>query len=137
VTRLRSIGGRPVVLQHSYAPGRLRDELPHFDGTESLYAFLRHWAGLVAGGYHETVTAESTSVAVAEILDLDSGAPILVARRITTTGSGHPFLYDEAFLPSERVTVAITRRGAGTSVAVSPRIAMPTETMPADGAATN
>jgi GntR family transcriptional regulator len=121
LTRLRGVGGQPVVLQHSYAPGRLRAELADFDGTESLYAFLRHRAGLVAGGYRETVTAESTPVAVAEILGLDAGGPILVARRTTTTTDGRPFLYDEAYLPAERVAVTITRRGAGTSVALSPQ----------------
>lgn len=120
LTRLRCIGGQPVVLQHSYAPGRLRDELAGFDGSESLYAFFRHRAGLVAGGYQETVTAEAASVAVAEILRLDAGGLILIARRTTTTAAGKPFLYDEASLPTERIALTITRRGSGTSVDLSP-----------------
>jgi GntR family transcriptional regulator len=135
LTRLRSIGGRPVVLQHSYAPGHLRAELADFAGTESLYAFLRHRAGLVAGGYQETVTAESTSVAVAQILGLDAGGPILVACRTTTTATGQPFLYDEAYLAPERVAMTITRRGAGTSVDLAPYLAKPAaSTNPGDAA---
>jgi GntR family transcriptional regulator len=136
LTRLRGIGGRPVVLQHSYAPGRLRAELADFTSTESLYAFLRHRAGLVAGGYQETVAAETAPDAVAEVLGLDAGGPILVARRTTTTAVGQPFLYDEAYLPPDRVTMTITRRGAGTSVDLAPFLATPADSVRGGDAAT-
>jgi GntR family transcriptional regulator len=135
LTRLRGIGGRPVVLQHSYAPGRLRSDLANFAGTESLYAFLRHRAGLVAGGYQETVTAETAPDAVAEVLGLEAGNPILVARRTTTTAAEHPFLYDEAYLPPERVAMTITRRGVATSVDLAPYLAPPAESTNPGGAA--
>jgi DNA-binding GntR family transcriptional regulator len=136
LTRLRGIGGRPVVLQHSYAPGRLRAELADFAGTESLYAFLRYRAGLVAGGYQETVSAESAPDTVAAVLELDAGGPILVARRTTTTAAGQPFLYDEAYLPPDRVTMTITRRGAGTSVDLAPFLATPADSARGGDAAT-
>jgi GntR family transcriptional regulator len=125
LTRLRLVGSVPVVYQHSYAPGRLRAEFADYDGTVPLYAFLRHRAGLVAGAYRESVTAVPTPGNIADILQLGAGAPILLARRTTATVQGQPFLYDEAYLPPERIAVTITRQGTRYTVDLSPLLGAP------------
>jgi GntR family transcriptional regulator len=122
LTRLRLVGGVPVVYQRSCAPGRLRADLAAYDGTTPLYAFLRHRAGMVAGAYRETVTAVPTPADVADVLQLGTGAPILLARRTTATVQGQPFLYDEAYLPPERIAVTITRQGTRYTVDLSPML---------------
>lgn len=124
LTRVRLVGGLPIVHQCSYAPGRYRTELARYDGTVPLYAFLRDQMGLIAGAYRDTLTAEPIPVAVAEVLGLEAGTPILVSRRTTATAHGHPFLYDEACLPPGRIQVTITRQGARCTVDLSPTFAV-------------
>jgi DNA-binding GntR family transcriptional regulator len=123
LARLRLVDERPIVYQVSYAAGRQRAHLAAYDGAVSLYAWLRQRAGLVAGAYCEWVGAEAAPSAVAAALGLRAGEPILVARRTTATIDGQPFLYDEAYLPTGRVALTITRQGTRTSVEIAPVLA--------------
>ena len=120
LARVRLIEGRPIVYQVSYAQGRVHAHLASYDGAVPLYAFLRDRAGLVAGAYRETITAEPTPAAAGEVLGLRVGEPILVSRRTTATVHGEPFLYDEAYLPPDRVRVSVSRQGAHCAVELSP-----------------
>lgn len=120
LARVRLVEGRPIVYQLSYAAGPLRAHAAAYDGAVPLYAFLRARAGLVAGAYRETVTAEPAPAPVAEALGLAVTSPILVARRTTATPDGRPFLYDEAYLPPGRVQLTVTRQGARCAVELAP-----------------
>ena len=123
LTRLRLVGGTPIVYQRSYAAGRAGSSLARYDGSIPLYAFLRDRAGLLAASYRETITAEPTPATVADVLGTSAGAPILVSRRTTATAHGDPFLYDEAYLPTDRMRVTITRQGARCTAELSPILA--------------
>ncbi|HEV2125034.1 MAG TPA: UTRA domain-containing protein, partial [Chloroflexota bacterium] len=74
----------------------------------------------LAAAYRETVTAASVPSDVAQVLGLAEGAPILVSRRTTATADGHPFLYDEAHLPPDRIQVAIARQGTRCTINLAP-----------------
>lgn len=111
LTRLRRIGDRGIVYQRSYLAGRYRAQVRRYDGKAPLYTFLRDRLGVVAAAYREALTAETASGHVAETLGLVEGAPVLVSRRTTATLDGQPFLYDEAYLPTDRVQVVVTRQG--------------------------
>jgi len=111
LTRLRLVGGWGIVYQRSHLAGRYRAQLRRYDGMAPLYTFLRDRLGLVAAAYREALTAETTPEHVAETLRLPVGAPVLVSRRTTATVDGQPFLYDEAYLPPDRVQVVVTRQG--------------------------
>lgn len=123
-TRLRLVGGLPIVYQHSYIAGRYRAALGAYTGDVPLYAFIRQRVGLHAGAYRETLTAEPTPGAIAEALGLLSGAPIGVARRVTATAEGLPFVYDEAYLPPARVRVTISRVGVRCTAELTPMLAV-------------
>jgi GntR family transcriptional regulator len=123
LTRVRLIEGRPIVCQVSYVAGRLGADMAGYDGAAPLYAFLRDRAGRVAGAYRETITAEATPPTAAEVLGRRAGEPILVSRRTTATAHGEPFLYDEAYLPPDRVRVSVSRQGTRCSVELSPILA--------------
>ena len=120
LSRVRLIEGRPIVYQASYAAGLLRGHLAAYDGAVPLYGFLRDRAGLVAGAYRETIAAEPMPGVPAEALGLRCGDPVMVARRTTATAHGQPFLYDEAYLPSDRVRVSVSRQGARCAVDLLP-----------------
>lgn len=111
LTRVRIVGGRPLVHQRSYMAGRHRPALAQYDGTIPLYAFLRDRLGLLAVTYRETVTAAAVAPDVARVLDVAPGTPVMVSRRTTATADGQPLVYDEAHLPPSRVQMAITRQG--------------------------
>ncbi len=111
LTRVRLVGGVPLVHQRSYLAGRYRTKLARYDGATPLYAFLRDRMGLLAVAYRETLTAEAVPADVAQVLGLESGLPVLVSRRTTATADGQPLLYDVAHLPPSRVHVSITRQG--------------------------
>lgn len=120
IARLRLVGGVPIVYQRSYLVGRHSGQLASYDGTVPLYAFLREQTGLRAASYREAITAAPTTAEVARSLGVTTGSPILVSRRTTATAHGEPFLYDEAYLPPERVQVTVTREGTRYALGLTP-----------------
>lgn len=111
LTRVRLLGGAPIVHQRSFVAGRHRAALARYDGAVPLFAFLRDRTGLVAAAYRETLTAGPAPGDVAEALGIAAGTPIMVSHRTAATADGHPLLYDEAHLPPGRVEVSIRRQG--------------------------
>jgi DNA-binding GntR family transcriptional regulator len=125
LSRLRLVGGRGIVYQRSYLAGRYRARLRRYDGAAPLYTFLRDRLGLVAAAYRETLTADGTPRDVAEALHCAAGAPVLVSRRTTATADGRPFLFDEAYLPPDRVQVVVSRQGTRCVTDLVPVFATP------------
>ena len=125
LTRLRLVGGRGIVYQRSYLAGRYRAQLRRYESTAPLYTFLRDRLGLVAAAYREALTAETTPERVAAALDVAAGAPVLVSRRTTATADGRPFLFDEAYLPPDRVQVVVSRQGTRCTTDLVPILAAP------------
>ena len=124
-TRLRLVGGLGIVYQRSFLAGRHRVQLRRYDSTAPLYTFLRDRLGLVAASYREVWSAETMPQHVAEAMDVARGAPVLVSRRTTATADGRPFLFDEAYLPPDRVQVVVTRQGTRCSTDLVPVFAAP------------
>lgn len=120
LTRVRLLGGVPIVHQRSFIPGRHRAALARYDGTVPLFAFLRERTGLVAAAYRETLTAGPAPGDVAEALGIAAGTPIMVSRRTAATADGHPLLYDEAHLPPGRVEISIRRQGTRCRAELTP-----------------
>ncbi len=129
LTRVRLVGGVPLVHQRSYLAGRHRTKLARYDGTTPLYEFLRDRMGLLAAAYRETLTADAIPADVAQVLSLSAGVPVLVSRRTSATADGQPLLYDEAHMPPSRVQVVITRQGSRCGMDLVP-ILQPREAAP-------
>jgi DNA-binding GntR family transcriptional regulator len=60
-----------------------------------------------------------------EALGGATGTPVLVSRRTTATADGRPFLFDEAYLPPDRVRVVVSRQGTRCTTDLVPVFAAP------------
>ena len=56
---------------------------------------------------HQTITAEVADGPTARLLDTDTGAALLVSRRVTSDTDGTPVLYSEHRYPADRTTFEI------------------------------
>lgn len=91
ISRVRSVGGHPVVLVHSYLPYALCPGLIQADlRQQSLYAYLGQEYGLrVAAGRRE-IEAVLASEEEGRLLEVERGAPLLRLESISFLEDGRP-----------------------------------------------
>lgn len=94
ITRVRSVGGHPVVLVSSYLPYALCQSLIHADlRHQSLYAFLEQEVGLrIAAGRRE-IEAVLASEEEGRLLEVERGAPLLRLESVSYLEDGRPMEY--------------------------------------------
>jgi len=100
ITRLRSVGGHPVVLVSSFLPYALCPDLIEADlRLQSLYAFLEQECGLrIAAGRRE-IQAVLAGEEEARLLQIERGAPLLRLESVSFLEDGRPMEYfDGLFL---------------------------------------
>jgi GntR family transcriptional regulator len=117
--RLRLVNGRPVALQTSCAGPEAAEALAAYTPDGSLYAALarRGWVPVAA---EETLTAVALPAAAAALLATPAGSPGWRSARLTRDDRGRALLYDEAYLPGERIRLRLERRGRETRAAFEP-----------------
>jgi DNA-binding GntR family transcriptional regulator len=111
LTRLRSFEQLPLIYQLSYFPGRYACTLRSHSPEIPLYAFLRDRLGLVATVYQESLVPKMLPEEAAMQLQTPPGALSLFSRKTSFSADGKPFLYDEAYIPENRMEVSIERSG--------------------------
>ena len=122
VVRRRSIGGKPVVLQHSFLDAVTWSKISAVDlATTSLYDALADACGLVLDRASETLRAVGLSADDADTLDVEAGLPSLESVRISTTRDGRPFLYDRALLSGTATEIRAERSAGGMRVGYQAR----------------
>lgn len=87
VERLRLAGGVPMALERGYYSTQAAPDLGSHDLTGSLYSILANAYGLTVDRAEQTVWAENAESAVAEVLEVSAGAPLMVFRRTSGAGS--------------------------------------------------
>lgn len=127
LSRLRLVEGKPVALQHSYLGGRFLGVIREYTPAIALYAHLRDTAGLVATSYQEEVKSRAVTPREAGKLQVESGSTCFVSHRTSFSDGAEPVLFDEALLPAERISIAVTRRGTVFEVSyrLTPDLARP------------
>jgi GntR family transcriptional regulator len=114
LTRVRRVGAQPIVLQSSYLGGALREVVERYTPDRSLYEMVREATGRAPLAAEETLCALALGPDAAALLAVESGAPGWIAARTTYDAEGLPLVYDEAFFPSERVELQLSRRAGQT-----------------------
>lgn len=109
LVRLRRVSGRPIALQHSYLPDSLRSLVESYNPDRSFYEFLRESSGRLPISATETLQCTALSREVAGLLECEPNGPAWHSMRVTTDGNGMPLLYDEAWLPGDRVDLQLTK----------------------------
>ncbi|WP_158587803.1 GntR family transcriptional regulator [Clavibacter lycopersici] len=89
--RLRSAGGEPIALIHTWLPGRIAAELSADQLTDaSLHALLRTRLGITIASGRRQVRAVGASAALASSLRVAEGSPVLVLEGTSLDGAGEP-----------------------------------------------
>jgi GntR family transcriptional regulator len=94
ISRLRSVGGHPVVLVSSYlpyalCPGLIQADLRH----QSLYAYLEQEYSLRIGGGQREIEAVLATDEEARLLEVERGAPLLRLESVSFLEDGRPMEY--------------------------------------------
>lgn len=88
--RVRLIDGEPLLYEISHINETLAPGLATFDLAGSLYhTLLNHYRITLAGG-EETIEAVSADAELAELLDVEPGAPLVYTERTVVTDKGQP-----------------------------------------------
>jgi GntR family transcriptional regulator len=117
IERLRLIGERPVVYQQSYLPAWIADRLEGIDlGAISLYDHIQSELRIELSRAQEKIHAVVLAASEALLLDEARGAAALLSERVTYATSGDPIVFDRAFMPGGRVSVATERLVSDVSV---------------------
>jgi DNA-binding GntR family transcriptional regulator len=108
--RLRSVDSRPIVYQRSFLPKWVAAPLDGVDLSRgSLYDVLDQELGVVVERAHETIRAVELGGVEAQVLTAAPGSPAILSERLTFTTGERPIIYDEAFMPGDRVVVSAER----------------------------
>jgi len=110
LARLRRVDRSPVAYQCSYLPYGLREVIREYGPHASLYERLRERTGRLPAGADEALRAVALPEPAARLLEREPGAVGWMSRRTTFSAAGEPLVYDEAFLPGDRVELALRRR---------------------------
>lgn len=84
ILRIRHAGGRPLIHEDRYVPTSLVPGLTTDHLAGSLYSLLTEEYAIAIGSIDEVIRAEAAEAAIAELLDIAVGAPIL-----TVYGTGY------------------------------------------------
>ncbi|MDR6507961.1 GntR family transcriptional regulator [Arthrobacter oryzae] len=109
VRRLRLANGAPVSVDESWLPPRLLPDLLAEDLTGSLYRVLSA-SGHPVQHVEQTVEAAAAPEETAALLDIEPGAPVLLFRRRSFTGTddpGTPIEYSISTYRSDRYQVSM------------------------------
>ncbi len=108
VSRLRSTGEHPLLLETSYVPharcpGLEREDLER----QSLYTLLETRYGHRLRAARQSIEAATASVYESDLLGVEEGAAMLVLEGVTVTDLGWPIEWFKAMYRGDRVKIAI------------------------------
>jgi GntR family transcriptional regulator len=110
VERLRLVGGQPVAFQHSQLQPWLSEPLAEVDlSVLSIYTYLQGALGIELAHAQERIHAISLGPQEATLLGEEPAAAALLSERVTFSATGAPLMFDLAYLPGDRVSVATER----------------------------
>ena len=124
IERLRFVGPEPVVCQHSQLQPWLGEALEQLDLTNiSLYDYLQGELRIELAHAQERIHAIVLAAHEATLLEQEPGAAALLSERVTFSIAGAPIMFDRAFLPGDRVSVATERFISDVTVGYELRLA--------------
>jgi GntR family transcriptional regulator len=124
IERLRSVGQEPVAYQHSQLQPWLAEPLSQVDLSEvSVYTYLQSELGIELAHAQERIHAIALAAQEATLLSEEPGAAALLSERVTFSIAEAPIMFDRAFLPGDRVSVATERFVSDVTVGYELRVA--------------
>ena len=103
LNRLRIVDGKPAAIERAYLPHSFcHGILEHDFSQESLYDVLAARYNMKPDHAEQEIGAEIATPQVAELMDLEFPAPVLVIRRETRTADGRVIEYVESEFRADR-----------------------------------
>jgi len=103
LNRLRLVDGKPAAIERAYLPHNFcHGILEHDFSQESLYDVLAARFNMKPDHAEQEIGAEIATPQVAELMDLEYPAPVLVIRRETRTAEGRVIEYVESEFRADR-----------------------------------
>lgn len=113
IERLRLVDDTPMAVETSYlSAARFPGLIAELRRTQSLYRALSEVYGVQPVEAEETIETASASPREADLLDVDTGAPILVLGRHSFDAAGIPIEYVRSWYRGDRYTF-VARLTAG------------------------
>jgi GntR family transcriptional regulator len=107
VERVNLADDEPFALVTVWIRADLGAGLSRADVERAPFYDLLPLRGVALGHAQQTITAELATANVAQLLDVDTGAPLLLVRRTTYDDAGAAILYSEHRYPAGRTTFEI------------------------------
>lgn len=113
VSRVRSAGGAPVVLERSRFPAQLFPDLLEQDLSGSLYELLEHRYGMQPRTALEHLEPLIAGAAEASELGIAQGAPLMLIERTAHTAAGVAVEYAHDLFRPDRVRISVRSQWSG------------------------
>lgn len=114
--RVRAVEGRPVAYQRSYLAEELWAAVEACGKETPLYEAIRARSGRIPVRAEETLQAAPLPADAARRLQAEPGAPGFRSLRLTRDAAGRPLVYDEAWLPGDRVELRLPHRAGADGI---------------------
>lgn len=109
ILRARSANGEPIVLEETYFPAGVFPGMLTANLTGSLYAVMRE-LGSAPFSAEEQIEATQANEQHAEILDVETGTPLLLITRTSFTEAGVAVEFTRDYHRSDRTRIRIRSR---------------------------
>lgn len=114
VERVRLVDGVPLAVETARLAGDLPGLAAELASRGSLYAALREVYGRGVDQVRDSVQSRLADPREAELLDVETGHPLLLVRRLSHTADDRPVEWTRSVYGGDRFTfVASTRRSCG------------------------
>lgn len=108
IERVRAVGSRTAVHVINYLPTRFAGVLPDLrDPRASLYAAITKVAGVRIARMHRTIEAAAADRALAGLLEVEPGHPIVVVEAVAYDQVGDPIDFSRASVRTDRLRVSV------------------------------
>jgi Transcriptional regulators len=108
IERVRAVGSRTAVHVINYLPTRFAGVLPDLrDPRASLYAAITRVAGVRIARMHRTIEAVAADRALAALLEVEPGHPIVVVEAVAYDQAGDPIDFSRASVRTDRLRVSV------------------------------
>lgn len=121
VERVRLVDGVPLAVETARLAGDLHGLAAELASRGSLNASLREVYGRGVDQVRDSVQSRLADPREAELLDVETGHPLLLVRRLRHTADGRPVEWTRSVYRGDRFTfVASTRRSCGGGPSAGP-----------------
>ena len=103
IHRVRLINGEPVLMERLFVPGARFERLDSFDfSARSLYEVMDTEYGVQVSRARQSLEPVAASAAEAELLEIPTGAPMMLERRLAYDNDGHAVEYARDLFRGDR-----------------------------------